>query len=504
MSVRRFSCTVVVTALALAGLAQATLACTTIIAGKNATADGSILVARLEDYTFNNHAKHFVVVPRIEHKAGDMLSFDNGVRVPAPAVSQRYTAMRDWNGAQFGAGGQWSEFGSNEAGVVLSATNSTEQNERAAKAAPLVADGGGVVEAILPDLILPQARSAREAVALLGRYVETLGAGETNGIEIADANEAWLFEIGGGHQWIAVRVPDDGYLTIANGMRVHDVDLGDSRNVLASPGLAAFVSEHKLLDRVDPQRFNFAKAFGKIGDSYNVDREWLVQSRLTPSSKQPVRQAQYPFYTRADRKIDVATVASILRTADYAGTPLDKRKPAAGSTQRPIAVDRNVEAHIIQVRPDMPKELQVLSWQSMGNVRDAVFLPFYLGAMQSTPQVFRQGNDDFDSHSAWWTFRSVSSLANANPGKYRPLITGWRDRLEANLRAAQPATDAMLKSLYGQNRELAINYAQRLGNGTALYALDQARELRDTLMTDLTKSTELKYTPAELDKIKGL
>ena len=387
MTKPNFALKTLAAALLAGGFCQGALACTTIIAGRNATADGSVLVARLEDYTYNNHAKRFVVVPAQTYKDGDTLSFDNGVSVPAPKAGMRYTAMRDWNGDQRGALGPWSEFGANEAGVILSATNSTEPNDKAAKADPLVGDEGGVIEAILPDLILPQAKTAREGVELLGKYVETLGAGETNGIQIADDKEAWLFEIGSGHHWIAVRVPDDGYVVMANGMRVHDADLNDKANVLSSAGIAEFAEKHQLLDKVDPAKFNFAKAFGIVGDAYNVDREWLVQSKLEPGRKQDIRQQQYPFYTKPEKPISVEQVAAILRIDNYAGTPLDGKKPAGDQKQRPIAMERNVEAHILQVRPQMPKGLQVLSWQSLGNVRDGLLLPYYLESLRSTPRV---------------------------------------------------------------------------------------------------------------------
>lgn len=504
MRIKNFVLKGLVSAMLVAGMSQSALACTTIIAGRGATADGSVLVARLEDYTTNNHAKRFVVVPHQQYKDGDTLSFDNGVSVPAPKVGLRYTAMRDWNGDQFGALGQWSEFGSNEAGVVISATNSTSPNDRAAKADPLVADEGGVVEAIIPDLILPQAKTAREAVELLGHYVDTLGAGETNGIEIGDAKEAWLFEIGSGHHWIAVRVPDDSYVVMANGMRVHDVNLNDHANVIASKGIAGFVGKNQLLDKVDPARFNFAKAFGVVGDAYNVDREWLVQERLTPSHKQAIRQQQYPFLDKADKPISVPEVAAILRTDTYAGTPLDGKKPADGQKQRPIAMERNVEAHILQVRGDMPKGLQVLSWQSLGNVRDGLLLPYYLESLRSTPQAFQQGNDDYDGQSAWWTFRSLTSLAHSNDARYMPVLHAWRDRIEGSLTTAQPATDAMLKTLAAKDPEAARAYAERFSNGTALWALDQAKTLQSHFMTDLTRSTELNYSPEELEKIKHL
>ncbi len=57
-----------------------------------------------------------------------------------------------------------------------------------------------------------------------------------------------------------MRVPDDSYAMVANGLRIHGVDL-DGADVLHSPKLLEFVREHKLLDNADPKDFNFAKAF---------------------------------------------------------------------------------------------------------------------------------------------------------------------------------------------------------------------------------------------------
>lgn len=43
-----------------------------------------------------------------------------------------------------------------------------------------------MIEEVVPSLLLPQARSAREGMALLGALVEERGAGEGYGVLIAD------------------------------------------------------------------------------------------------------------------------------------------------------------------------------------------------------------------------------------------------------------------------------------------------------------------------------
>lgn len=200
-------------------------ACTGLVVGKGASADGSVMIARNEDFGVNNWNKYLAFRPAQQNE-GKSWKLGNGLEVPMPKAFLAYSAIRDWDAtASDLAGKYYEERGINEFNVALSATTSAEVNDKAQKADPLIEKG--VIEAIIPTLILPQARSAKEGVALLGRYVEQYGAGEGNSLYLADVNEAWLMEIGSGHHWIAVRVPDDSYAMVANGLRIHGVNLNN-------------------------------------------------------------------------------------------------------------------------------------------------------------------------------------------------------------------------------------------------------------------------------------
>ncbi|MBV8046298.1 MAG: C69 family dipeptidase [Paludibacterium sp.] len=473
------------------------IACSSVVVGKNASADGAVIISRNEDYTINNWNKKLVIHPRRDTDKGEMISFKNGLKVTAPQTMLRYTGLMDWNGDTTAADGPYEERGVNEFNVAVSATNSMDINDAAKKADPLV--DSGVIEADIPSFVLPMAKSAREAVELLGKTVTEQGAGEGNGILLADTKEAWYMEIGSGHHWIAVRVPQDKYLFVANGMRIHDVNLADHENVLSSPGLADFVAKNKLLDHVDSKRFNFAKAFGSVGDRYNVDREWLGQHMLTPSLAQKVREQQYPLFLTPDRKVSVADIGRVLR-ANFQGTELAQVKDA----DRPMGVDRTIETHVFELRADMPKELQVLTWQAFGSPGAAVFMPMYENAMKDVPSALRAGTDVYEGQSAYWAFRADATLAQTNPGKYGPVLAGWQNHLEGAFLQHQSMVDHQLKKLYAQNPQAALAEANQWSNGNVLTAVQSAHDVFQSLMTDMTKSTEKKYTPAELEKIKAL
>lgn len=286
--------------------------------------------------------------------AGGLWTLGNGLTVPVPRKAYSYSAMPDATGpteATQAIGDRffYEERGINGKNVAISATNSLSINDKAGKADPLLASGG-IAESVIPTLILPQVETAVEAVRLLGQYVEEHGASEVNGVLFGDPDGAWYFENGSAHHWIAVKVPDDGYLVVANGMRVHGIDL-DRPDVLCSRGLYDFVVQHELLERPDRSDFDFAKAFGVLGVPYNQDRIWLAQSILTPSCPQKTGEPQYPLFMKPDHPIRIQDIMKLLR-ATYEGTVLE------GKATRPIGYVRTAESHILTLDRSMPPDCE--------------------------------------------------------------------------------------------------------------------------------------------------
>ena len=90
---------------------------------------------------------------------------------------------------------------------------------------------------------LPYIDSARAGVERLGKIVAKQGAAETNGVIFSDKNEIWYMEILSGHQWAAVKVPDDCYAVIPNMLSIDSFDLKDKDSYLCSADLESFRKE---------------------------------------------------------------------------------------------------------------------------------------------------------------------------------------------------------------------------------------------------------------------
>ena len=147
----------------------------------------------------------------------------------------------------------------------MSATESGTTNKKGLKADNLVKNG--ISEASMLDVVLPYIHSAKEGVKRLGQIVEKQGSAENSGVIFSDKNEIWYMEIGSGHTWAAVRVPDNKYAVIPNQMVIGKLNLKDSKNYMASTNLIkkfkAWSKNKKIkLAGYAKGTVNYAKAFG--------------------------------------------------------------------------------------------------------------------------------------------------------------------------------------------------------------------------------------------------
>ncbi|WP_075980375.1 C69 family dipeptidase [Bacillus massilinigeriensis] len=477
-----------ITTLIVGGFAFPASACTSVFAGKKATADGSVLVARNEDVS-SAWSKYVKVFPRKIHKTGEKIKFVNGLTVAQPKVSYKYMAVPDWDPSE----GLFEEVGINEYGVTVSATNSADANEKAESSDPFVEKG--VTEAVIPTLILPRVKTAREGARLLGSYIEKYGSAEGNGLAIADKNEIWYFEVGTGHQWVAERVPDDAYLIVANGLRIDNVNLSDTKNFMGSVTLVSHAIANGLLQADDKdykQSFDFAGAYGDLGQKYNTRREWWGQRTFTPSVSQDADLTRYPLFMIPDKKITPKQVMKFLGS-HYEGTPYDPSTDT-GKDERAVGVDRTVESHVIQLRANMPADIANVMWLSLANPEYSVYLPFYQGIYE-TPTAYRLGNDQYSDQSAYWAFRAPAALAATNPDSLGVGTKNYWEKYQDQLFAKQSSVEKKATELYKTNKQKGINYINKYSNDTAKDGFTKAKQLRDDIITKIASKSKGVFNP---------
>ena len=313
----------IVLALTIIVAMNASLACTVTAAGKDATADGSVMVSHTCDGWYDHRIQ---IIEGGTHAAGEMVDI---YRDPCadtkntpelvgqiPQVESTYTYFH--LGYPF----------MNDPGLVISEFTWSGRDE-------VFSSSGLFVIANLEILALQRAATAREAVQVMGALAEEYGycdGGEC--LLVADKNEVWIFEICGGGMlwtpesgdpgahWAARRVPDDKVFAGANRSRIGVIDFDDPDNYMWSTGLTDLPEEMGWWKQ--GEEFNFTQLFNPEPYGYPFyasRREWRVFSLLAPSQDFPVidRYNHYDFAITPDEKITPRT--------SWTSTPTTWRAP---------------------------------------------------------------------------------------------------------------------------------------------------------------------------------
>ena len=456
------------------------LACTTVVVGSQASADGSLLIARSADSSALK-AQHLLIHTATTNAKGMYRSADhngaNKFEYPVAENGLRYTTVPNWKTQIHGA------TGFNEAGVGFSGTESIFARDDALKLDPYNEETG-ITEDDIPEVILPRAKTAREGVEILGKIVETIGAGEGFGVVLIDNNESWYFETGTGHQWLAQRTPKDKYFASGNQGRLQQYD-PKSPDFMASKTLVQWATKNGFYDPKKDGEFNFSKAYTRDDyrdRDYNDPRVWVMQKHFNPSIEQPVDDGRnFAVYLKPEAKITVDDLKFCLRN-HYEGTDHDPYSNGLNGNEpwRPISVFRTYEAHILQVRPNMPKEIGCVIYIAFGMADLSCFMPFYQG-LKSVPLHFGMGTDHADSVSLYWKFRKLQTLAMTDYPKLAPIVKKAFADHETQIAARMQVFEAAYTELAATDKKAADDLLQNF----SLRIFAETEELVERLMNDL-------------------
>ncbi|MFD1485656.1 C69 family dipeptidase [Lacticaseibacillus baoqingensis] len=407
--------------------------CTSILIGKNASADGSVMIGRNED-SKAAWPKHLVVRPA-QAKAQTFTSKATAFSLTLPANALQYTATPEWTD-EFGV---FEEAGINSAGVAMSATESAYANARVLAYDPFVAQG--ILEEAMVTVVLPYITSAKAGVQRLGKLVAAYGAGEANGVLFADHDEAWYMEIATGHHWVAARIPDDQYAVVANQLAIQTVDFA-SPDFMFSAGLRDFAQKHDLWQPQTP--FDFRRIFGTDSEFdriYNTPRVFDGQRRLTPSRPAEPTASDLPFTLRPDLPLHVEDAFAVLGS-HYQETNYDPTDPNAteGHRFRPISLARTQEAHVLQLRPQLPYPIADIHWLALGVAAESQFVPFFAGAT-AFPDDYRRGGLPAGLDSAYWQYKLAGVLIDAHFKRFSRDLDAVQQQTHAKLLASIAQAD---------------------------------------------------------------
>ncbi len=363
-------------------------------------------------------------------------------------------------------------------------------------------------------LVLQRARTAREAIRIADELTREYGYNDWGEcFTFADPEEVWFFEILGpgagkvGAVWAAVRIPDGEIAVSANSHRILELDLSRPDWYMASDNVHSLAEEMGWWSPESGEPFRFAYAYAHRNSLYSRRREWRALSLLAPSLGLDPNAENYPLSVKPDEKVTVQDLLAIFRDY-YADTPYDMtrrltvvdrngqavKSPVANpfmntDTRELLGIDRErtiaspaaTYLTVTQSRSWLPDPIGGVVWIGYDNPVTTPHLPFYVGMHQVPDSYLVDGRREFSRDCAWWAFRRASKLSYFRYQEMQPVLEGvWRP-MEEEIFGHQADLEEEALALYRENPERALDFITEYAQGAANRAVERYWRLGDEL-----------------------
>ena len=470
--------------------ALSTFACTSLIAGKEATVDGSVMITYAADS--HNLYGELYNQPAADHAPGTMrpvIEWDTHKLLgEIPEVAHTYATIGNMN----------------EHGLAIAESTWGGRPEL---------QGSGMIDyGSLIYITLQRAKTAREAIRVMTDLVNEYGyASSGESFSIADPNEVWIMELIGkgkddpGAVWVARRVPDDCIAGHANHSRIHTFPLND-KETLYSPDVISFARKQGYFNGKDKD-FDFSRAYAEydFGALRGCDaRVWSYFNRhadgmdryltwIDAADGEPM-----PLWVKPNGKLSADDLKAMMRD-HFEGTPYDMTKDVGAGPyavpyrwrpmtykvgddtythERAIATQQTGFSFVAQLRDEMPEDLKGILWFGTDDANTCVYLPIYCAVKTVPAQLGHGDTNTLDWNSNFWVNSYVANQAYNRYSQMIPDIRAVQGELENAIKADAAAFDA---SAAGMTPEGRAKMAQLMADEWSEKATSRYKQLGDYL-----------------------
>ncbi|MFO7981611.1 MAG: C69 family dipeptidase [Candidatus Aminicenantes bacterium] len=397
---------------------------------------------------------------------------------------------------------------------------------------------------------LQRCRTAREAIKLITSLVNEYGflpscGPESEALCIADPEEAWVLEVFSvgpdwdpesgepGAIWAAQRVPDDHIAVVPNWSIIKEIDLSRSDEFMASKNYLQVAVDHGWYDPESGRPFIWQEAYSPYPREWAVSRFWLFFTRFAPSFKEwPDKSLKtphtgydayhqyleplstYPFSVKPDQKVSVRDVIEFQRSV-FEGTIYDMTADIdwflpdgrGGVKKSPLAtpfptrdmrellditwrrmVSRGGYGMVAQLRSWLPAAVGGVYWFYLDNQYVSTYVPIYAGVQEIATPYKTYNPDDFSEDSARWVIDFVDNLLYLRWQEAVQDLKKVRDPLEDSFFADMPELEAKVLALIKENPDQAKAYLTEYTRKSMEKTVRMYKDLRNFLITKYTNN----------------
>lgn len=534
-----FTCIIVY----LIGLSS--FACTDIIVGKNASADGSVIISHTEcgaDCRIRVVEGSVFPVGTLAPVYWGLTEINGGLNDYGeiighiPQVTKTYTYFHS----------AYSHMNEHQLAIAESTISQREELK-------IIREDSEQIMTIEQAMIfaLQRCKTAEEALQLITNLLDTYGflpscIGESETLCIADPDEVWVLEVfsvgpgwsresgAPGAIWAAQRLPDDNVAIIPNWSIIKEINIKDKHNFRASSNYKTAAVEHGWYEPKANKPFVWQDVYSPTPREWATSRFWLFYNHVAPNmpnlpnrdlkspfdGQHPYVQyveplSTYPFSITPEAKLSVKDVQELQRSV-FSGTIYDMTSdpdwyiPKDGKMQlSPLATPfptrdmrellditwrRNVVrtgyGMIAQLRSWLPDAIGGVYWVYQDNQYCSPYIPIYAGVTEISSLYKTYNPDAYDENSARWVYDMADNLLYLKWQEASKDLEETRNNLETNFFSNQQEIERIALQQYNENPEKALQYLTEYSNQCMDESVKEYRTLIKKLITKYTNNRQ--------------
>ncbi len=514
-------------------------ACTVIAVGKNASADGSVIVSHTDagpdcrlhlvpGQKFNQGSKADVFWGMIDlgRELGDYGEVIGSIPQVKQTNSYFQTAYPQVNAHQLAIGES-----------TLSQRDELKLDRSICKQIMTIEQAQAFA--------LQRCTTAEEALKLITHLFEKYGflpscVDESESLVIADVDEIWVlevFSIGNSWQpdsgkpgciWAAQRVPDNHAMIIPNWSIIKQINIKDKDNFKASSNYKQEAIDRGWYNPKSGKPFIWQEAYSPIPREWATSRFWQFYATYAPNyTNWPDRFTEspwegdnqytqyveplsiYPFSVKPEQKISVQDIMAFQRST-FTGTVYDKENAPAWyypdeegqltksafatpfptkemrrvlniNSRRNVARARGEYGMITQLRGWLPDAVGGIYWFYVDNAYTSAYVPIYTG-VQDVAECYKIYDPEyFQENSIRWCVDFVDNLMYLRWQDAVKTLHSKRDPLEQSFFDDQAEVDQKAANLYKQDPKSASEYLTEL----TIKRMEEVHKLFQELRMDM-------------------
>ena len=388
-------------------------ACTSIMVGKKASTDGSVITSHTCDSWYRTWMN---IVPAQDYPRDTIMSVYEGTMHTEHAddrtgVKEKGTIPQAKHTYRF-LNTAYPCLNEHQLGIGETTYGGRDTMENKA--------GMFMIEE-LARVALERCTTAREAIRLMGELIKKYGYGDSGEcLTIADPNEVWIFEVQGegpkkiGGVWAAQRIPDDEIAVSANVGNYFDEpknysvrELYIMQQLAPSKGFTADMEE--LPVSVRPDSLVSVERVAKLLGSYYEGTDQSLSCKIDSLAAKSEVKGKAMITNPWMRPDEITLYGKLLNDSTMQNI-------------RTVSVSWCAYSTIIQLRSWLPDEIGGVAWICLDNPGESPRFPVFSGNTTLPMMLNVCGQHRLRDDAALWHYRQANRLATVRWANSRQAI----------------------------------------------------------------------------------